>query len=133
MEVQIDDRLREISNGEWNGRLPEEIEAEWPEMFSRYRDGEDVARPGGERWADVSHRVRLALEAIAAGARDGETILVSTHAGPTLAAMRWAAGLPLDGNVFRGPFASLENTSISTIAFPGPRLAGFNDAGHLED
>ena len=35
MEVQIDDRLREISNGEWNGRLPEEIEAEWPEIKQR--------------------------------------------------------------------------------------------------
>jgi probable phosphoglycerate mutase len=132
IEMTTDEGLREIANGDWGGRLAEEIEAEWPDLFARYREGEDVPRPGGERWVDVTRRVTHTLEGIAAGAQNGETVLIGTHAGPTLAAMRWAAGMPIDGNVFRGPFTGVENTSISAIAFPGPRLAAFNDAGHLE-
>ncbi|HSG79407.1 MAG TPA: histidine phosphatase family protein [Acidimicrobiia bacterium] len=132
IEMTTDEDLREIANGDWGGRLAEEIEAEWPDLFARYRGGEDVPRPGGERWADVSRRVTRTLERIAAAADTGETVLVGTHAGPTLAAMRWAAGMPVDGNVFRGPFTGVVNTAISTIAFPGPQVAGFNDAAHLE-
>lgn len=133
LELELEPRIREISNGEWNNLLAAEIQARWPTMFDDYARGVDVARPGGERWIDVSHRVIDALTDIAADATSGETILIGTHAGPTLAAVRWAAAIPVNGNVFRGPFGSVENTGISVISFPGPRLAIFNDAAHLED
>src|SRR5690606_28850693 len=40
--VELEPRLREIHNGEWAGLTPEEILAGWPDMFTRYRGGEDV-------------------------------------------------------------------------------------------
>ena len=62
IEIAHDKNLREISNGEWNGKLPTEVAALWPEMWERYRGGEDVQRPGGERWGDVQARAVKALE-----------------------------------------------------------------------
>ncbi|MDX1690619.1 MAG: histidine phosphatase family protein [Acidimicrobiia bacterium] len=132
LDLETDRRLREIENGAWNGLLPEEIEAGWPDLFSRYRAGEDVYRPRGERWADVTERVSQALADIAGAGSDGDVVVVGTHAGPTLAALRWATGVPLDGNVFGGPFDGIGNASISALSFPGPRLARYNDAAHLD-
>jgi probable phosphoglycerate mutase len=130
LQVEADPRLREIANGEWGGMLGTEIAAGWPDLFRRYRAGEDVHRPGGERWADVAARVVESLQSLAAD--PGATVLVGSHAGPIAAAARWAAGLPAVGNVFRSGFGRVENTSITTVTLPGPRLAGYNDAGHLE-
>ena len=42
----------------------------------------------------------------------------------------WAAGLSVDGNVFRGPLGGVLNTAI-TVVDEGPRLTAFNDIGHL--
>jgi probable phosphoglycerate mutase len=127
LTVEPDPRLREIANGEWGGLLGAEIAAGWPDLFRRYRAGEDVHRPGGERWADVAARVVEALQS-AAGDHGG-TVLVGTHAGPIAAAARWAAGLPAVGNVFRSGFGPAANASITTITLPGPRLVAYNDAG----
>ncbi len=126
-------QLREISNGEWNLLLPTEVAERWPEEWARYRSGVDVARPGGERWADVQARAIAAIEEDAAGREDGETVVVGTHGGPTLGLALWAAGVPLDRGLFSGPFGPVSNASITTLELPGPRLLGFNDVGHLGD
>ena len=57
--------------------------------------------------------------------------MVSTHGGPALQLVMWAAGVTWDGNIFRGSFGAILNASISTIRLPGPRLLGYNDVGHL--
>ncbi len=123
--------LREIENGEWSGLLASEIEQLWPEMWDKYRLGEDVPRPGGERWADVRARVVEAVTEVADGAAPGEVVVVSTHGGPALQLVMWAAGITWEGNIFRGSFGAILNASISTIRLPGPRLLGYNDVGHL--
>jgi probable phosphoglycerate mutase len=132
LEIGLDPRLREIGNGAWSGLLGEEIEARWPSLYRRYRSGEDVARPGGETWREVSRRVIAALRELAAATAGGETALIATHGGPIAAAARWAAGIPPVGNVFSAGFAPVANTSITTLWFPGPRLVGYGDARHLE-
>ncbi len=53
LDIEIDVRLREILNGDWAMHLPEEIEAGWPDLWRRYRSGEDVQRPNGETWGAV--------------------------------------------------------------------------------
>lgn len=131
LEVDVDERLREIANGAWAGLLGDEIAAGWPELWERYRQGEDVARPGGESWAQVQARVRGSLEELAAADGGDGVVLVGTHAGPALAAARWAVGLPPEGNVFAGPFAEINNTGVTAVSVPGPRLVSVNDTGHL--
>lgn len=129
LTVEPDPRLREVANGEWTGLLPEEIAERWPDLWHRYRTGEDVRRPGGEQWSGVRARVRDALEEIRAGG--GELVVVVTHGGPAILAAEWALQMELTGNVFRGALGAVRNASITTIDLSGPRLLGFNDTGHL--
>jgi len=131
LEVNHDKRLREIANGEWADMVAADVAARWPDLWSRYRNGEDVARPGGERWGDVQVRAVAAVEDLVASLDGDDTVLIGTHAGPALGIIRWAVGLPPHGSVWAGPFGHLHNTSISTISLPGPRLHTVNDTGHL--
>lgn len=127
VDVETDPRLREVNNGEWTGLLPTEIAERWPDLWDGYINGEDVARPDGEQWADVRHRVRDALTELASA----ETLTaVFTHGGPVMLSAEWALGVSLPGNIFRGPLAAPGNASITTIE-PGPRLLGYADVGHL--
>ncbi len=131
LPIETDDRLREIANGEWAMLLAEEIEERWPDLWLRYADGEDILRPGGESWADVRRRVVEAVQDLAQPVDDDSTMLISTHAGPALSLLQWAAGIDSRGNVFRGPFGPIENASISILTFPGPRILAVNDTGHI--
>lgn len=131
LPVQHDARFREIANGEWANLVAADVAERFPDLWSRYRAGEDVDRPGGECWGDVQVRAVAALEDLLAEVDSDETVLVGTHAGPALALLRWAIGLPPRGSVWAGPFGQLHNTSISTISIPGPRLHTVNDTGHL--
>ena len=131
LSIETDDRLREISNGEWSGRLPEEIAEGWPHLWQRYVSGEDVPRPGGERWADVRARTLACVNDLADRTPVGQVVLVCTHGGPALHLITWAVGIEPHGNIFKGTLGPIANASVSTLGFPGPRLLGYNDVGHL--
>lgn len=126
VEVEIDERLREIGNGQWTGLLPAEIASGWPDLWQSYVTGTDVARPGGEQWADVRARVRAAMSEHSAS---GSRTAVFTHGGPVILSAEWALGITLPGNIFRGVLAVPANTSITTIE--GGKLVSYGDAGHL--
>jgi broad specificity phosphatase PhoE len=126
IEVELDERIREIGNGEWTGLLPAEIAGRWPEMWDRYITGTDVERPGGEQWADVRARVREAMTEFAA---DPTPIAVFTHGGPVILTAEWALGITLPGNIFRGVLAVPANTSVTMIE--NGKLVAYADAGHL--
>ena len=127
LEALREPRLREINNGAWTGFSPDQVAKNWPDLWQRYVDGEDVPRPEGERWADVRMRVVSALEEYLAA--DGTTIIF-THGGPVVISAAWASGVQIEGNVFRSTIGAAENTSFCTIV-SGPRLVGYNDVGHL--
>ena len=58
MPTSIDDRLMEISYGEWEGLTLPEIEVREPGMLAqRERDKWDFAPPGGESYRDLAKRV----------------------------------------------------------------------------
>lgn len=126
LEIEPDPRLREVNNGEWTGLLPEEIAERWPSLWEAYVAGEDVPRPGGERWAQVRERVRAAL----ADRLGEETVVAVTHGGPVILAAEWALGLTLPGNIFKGPLAAPANGSL-TVVVSGPRLLSYADTGHV--
>lgn len=131
VEIELEPRVREVANGEWTGLLPEEIAERWPELWQRYRNGEDIERPGGERWADVRSRVTAVLEELRGQTGGDEVVVLATHGGPTVLAVEWALDITLPGNVFRGSLGSAANCGIATIDLAGRRLLGFNDVGHL--
>ncbi|MGF1666091.1 MAG: histidine phosphatase family protein [Acidimicrobiia bacterium] len=126
VEIEIDERLREIGNGQWTGLLPSEIAAGWPELWQAYITGTDVARPDGERWQDVRARV---VEAMTEHVESPVPTAVFTHGGPVILTAEWALGLTLPGNIFRGVLAVPANTSVTTLE--GGKLVTYGDAGHL--
>ena len=126
--VEFEPAIREIHNGEWAGLKPEEIARGWPDLWNRYRGGEDVQRPGGERWADVRARTLAVLERLLS--LDGVSVVVS-HGGPIVIGAHWATGHIIEGNVFRGSLGAVQNTAL-TVIDQGPKLTAFNDVGHLD-
>jgi len=78
MEVQIERRLREINQGEWEGVLVEDIKARYAEIWSqRTEDPANVRPPGGETVREVATRVYAALDNIARDHPNGNVLIVS--------------------------------------------------------
>jgi broad specificity phosphatase PhoE len=108
--VRLDPRWREIDVGTWGGRTFAEVLAEEPDVVAAFARGEDVARGGGETFAQLRTRVWKAVADIAAsGAR---RVLVGTHGGPIRVAAAAALRLPPGGQVLLDPPV---NCSITTL------------------
>ena len=73
--------LREVHVGKWQGMLIKDVEMEYPESFALYKESPGTFRfDGGESYADMMHRVKLAFEKIAEE-NEGKTVVVGTHGG----------------------------------------------------
>ncbi len=131
MQVETDQRLREVGDGEWTNRTMEELWNGWPDLMERYRQGEDVPRPGGERWADVRRRVLEALREIIGGMGSEEKVAICTHAGPSLLISSWVTGADPPGNIFLGRLCPPANASVTTFDPHLPALVSYNQTCHL--
>jgi probable phosphoglycerate mutase len=79
---QIDDRLREIGYGHWEGSTLVEMEQSHPELFAqRLADKWGVPPPGGESYASVTMRMRDWYDSLLQ-----DTVVVS-HGGSARALM----------------------------------------------
>ena len=142
--------LREIGQGDWEGRLATEIEARWGDLLLEWRRRPAEAHaPGGERLSQVQERVRPALTSLlerlaqaplgAAGA--GSPVLRSAHAsdhpwsivvghdGVFKVALLTLFELPLE-RFWLFPFA-LCGISIVEVTGGQPRLRAHNLTDHL--
>lgn len=85
----LDDRLREIAYGEWEGSTLPEMRASHPGLFAeRERDKWHVSPPGGESYVSVTQRMREWYDSL-----PGNTVAVS-HGG-TARALMVAIGVAL--------------------------------------
>ena len=90
----VDDRLRELDFGQFEGRTYDEIEREQPEFFRSWMETPTLVRfPGGESYAELRERVAAAVDEIVA-ANDGRTVALVSHGGVIRAALAVALGLP---------------------------------------
>lgn len=123
-----DPRWREIDVGTWAGLTHREVAAQDPQGFAVWSEGEDVRRGGGETDADLHARVGAALDELWQG--EG-TVVVVTHGGPVRHATAHALGL---GPTGRHHLAHAANCGLTTLqrGRHGWRLAGYNDAAHLD-
>lgn len=55
LPVETDPRVIEVSFGQWDGRLRDELAVEFPDTFGR--GGWQFAAPGGETYESVEHRI----------------------------------------------------------------------------
>ena len=98
IDVAVDDDLREIDFGDFEGRRYEEIEAAEPELYRTWMESPTTVRfPGGESYADVSVRALRAFERIRTA---HQCAVVVTHGGVIRAGL--AAWLAMPGDaIFR--------------------------------
>jgi 2,3-bisphosphoglycerate-dependent phosphoglycerate mutase len=128
LEPRMEDGLREVYLGEWEGGLLRKMVAESHPISQRVLAEErwDVI-PGAEPAAEFAGRVRAAIERLAA-AHPGQRVAAFTHGGVIGEALAQASG--------SRPFAfnGADNASISRLVITGDRwiVRGFNDTAHLD-
>ncbi len=77
--VQLDSRLREINQGEWEGKHLDDIKLKYNDIWQKRKSNpHDIRPPGGESLPEVSTRVIEAVEEIAAKYPEG-TVLIISH------------------------------------------------------
>jgi broad specificity phosphatase PhoE len=133
--VLVEEGLRELHAGVFQGHLWADLEATFPEAVARWRSGDVHYRiPGGESRAQLAARGRQALEALAA--RDTPGMIVVAHGGVLTAALGSMLGRdhPLLAAAAERPFTklpALANCSVTQLEWPGPTLRRFNDTTPL--
>jgi len=128
VEPRLEDGLREVYLGEWEGGLPRKMVAEGHPVSQRMLAEERwEVIPGAEPAAEFAGRVRAAIERLAA-AHPGQRVAAFTHGGVIGEALAQASG--------SRPFAFIgaDNASISRLVVSGDRwiVRGFNDTAHLD-
>jgi probable phosphoglycerate mutase len=136
LPLSIDDRLRELHAGVFQGYLWADLEQQFPEAVARWRSGDvEYAIPGGESRAQLAARGRDVLESLAARAVAG--MIIVAHGGILTAALGSLVGPrhPLLAAAAERPFTrlpALGNCSVTVVEWPGPTLVSFNETGHLD-
>jgi broad specificity phosphatase PhoE len=92
--AEVDDRLREVDWGEWEGLTLEEIRSRYPDLAHSYLAGEVRSWPGGESPADAADRMLRSLRSYA-----GARVLVVSHS--TCVRVALSALLGLDPRGYR--------------------------------
>lgn len=124
-----DDRLREVSFGEWEGLALPEIAVRWPELIAAWRA--DLLRtrpPGGETLEELQTRINAAVRDIHRRLPDGHVAIVA-HGGSLRAIVTLALGADL--SMFRR--LRLDNCSLSMVKVDSEQcsLVLLNDICHL--
>jgi alpha-ribazole phosphatase len=100
LSLGVDDDLREIDFGDFEGRTYEEIERTEPELFRMWMETPTRVRfPGGESYADLKVRATRAIDRVRSAHPGGAAVIV-THGGPIRAALAAWLDLP-DESIFR--------------------------------
>jgi broad specificity phosphatase PhoE len=126
LPVVIDERVTEISHGEWEGKLREEIASRWPEMVAAWRtDPHTVQFPGGETLEDVRSR----FESFLSDLRGDRGVLAVTHDVVIRIAVLLAQGKPLS----KFNDVRVDNAALNELSYDDGKLAivRLNDTTHL--
>ena len=129
LPLLLDDRLKEVGFGVWEGKSAAEIEAAVPGALARFKADPVNARPAGaEPLAAFHARVAAALDDLLAQ-HAGQHVLVIGHAGVMRMALAWALHIPLE-HAYRVEVASASLTRLrfddghASLLFHGGSPAG---------
>ena len=129
LPVNLDASLRERSFGSGEGMTYAEMDAKYPQMFSKTGlvDAE-FTLPDGESRATFHQRVKACIESIAV-AHAGKRVLVVTHGGVLGVIYRWLNDLPIGAQRIAIPNAAYNRLSTGP---GGWAIDVWGDAGHLD-
>jgi broad specificity phosphatase PhoE len=96
LPVSLDPRLREINQGEWEGKHISEIRTRYAQMWKKHRNDPDNARPpGGETITEVAQRMFSALNELSDVYPEG-LVLVVSHGLSLATVICRSQGLPVE-------------------------------------
>ena len=126
--VQVEAGLREVHLGDWEGGTYRKMVADGHPLAQQvFAEERWELIPGAEPSAEFAHRVRAAIERLAAG-HPGERVAAFTHGGVIGQALALASG--------SRPFAFIgaDNASVSRLVITAERwiVRSFNDTAHLD-
>jgi phosphoserine phosphatase len=131
--LTLDDGFKEISHGEWEGKLASELEVSHPALLRAWRDAPSdtlPAGPGAESLGQVLTRAWAALERATAGLGPDDTLLVVAHDAVNRVLLCRALGLPLD-RVWRFRQAPATLNALSGPSLEALQVVRLNDADHV--
>ena len=100
LPLSFDDRLKEISWGEWEGLTPTQINQRYPDALPRYwADPFNNVPPGAELIGDFHQRFVMAWKDLLE-LHAGKHLIIVGHAGITRAAVCHSLNIPME-NMFR--------------------------------
>jgi alpha-ribazole phosphatase len=109
--MMLEERLKEVAFGEWEGRFPGELTADNPDLlFDFKRDPVSLRPQGAETFQVFFERVNAAMEDIYRTHAGGH-VLIICHAGVIRMAMARVLGMPLT-HVYR---IHVANSAITRI------------------
>jgi alpha-ribazole phosphatase len=96
----VDDRLREIDFGDFEGRTYEEIALSHPYLYRQWMETPTLVEfPRGESYTKLRMRALAALQSIRAG-HPGEAVVIVAHGGVLRAMLAHCLAIP-DNAIFR--------------------------------
>lgn len=124
LKVALAPDMREINFGIWEGYTYEEIIAQWPEEFEKWKeDPFRISPPDGETFLELCTRVSKFLK-ITARKHPEENVLIVSHAGPIRAVLLTLLNLKYE---FFWKF-KISNTSLTIIEYDGEKDLGESEA-----
>ena len=129
LPVEVDEDLREMDFGDWEGCTFAEVEQRYPADLAAWKHSSEVAPTGSsESFADLLHRVAGAARRITTRSVSS-TVLAVTHVTPVKALVAHALGAP-PPSLFA---MELSPAALTRITYTGSEavLRCFNDTSHL--
>lgn len=130
LDVRVEDGLREIAYGEWEGFLEAEIRARTPKAFEDWAHAPGrCGPPGGESGEAIAARALPAIEEIRRRHPSGPVFAVS-HKGTIRVLI--CALLGLDVNLYRSRIGQpVSAVTIFEFRSSGPLMRAMGDTSHL--
>ena len=128
----VHEGLAEIHLGQWEGMMPQEVEARFPGLFEEWRHSPSRVRiPEAEPYEEFRRRILAAFAAIADAHQPEDTVVVVSHGGVISALLAEWLSANYDCVLHR---LALDNASVSVVdcrRHP-PTVLGINVTHHLD-
>ncbi|GAB7189361.1 hypothetical protein NUM3379_00670 [Kineococcus sp. NUM-3379] len=135
LPLAVEEDLREIDFGDWEGLTPAEVDRGWPGVQAAWRRQSAEPAPGGESVDEVAARV-AAVRRRLVRAHPGATVLLVSHMYPVKLTVTDALGVPpvVMHRMHVEPTGVSEVRALSPDDPRGPWLVvRHNDSAHLRE
>ncbi|MFF0310565.1 bifunctional RNase H/acid phosphatase [Streptosporangium sp. NPDC004379] len=129
LEVEVEEGLKEVDFGDWEGHTFTEIQRRWPDELAAWLADPSAAPPGGESFETAARRVRTTGDRLVER-YEGRTVLAVSHVTPIKTLLRLALEAPPSA-LYR---MHLDLAALSLIEYyaDGPAVVkAVNDTSHL--